>query len=85
MRELISLLHSLGLQVEALETSWRNANDIRTGTGQGVFDAAFAQKAAKNWDDNSPEWLREKKVALGMFSLAFLTMAFLSFCLYFTT
>ncbi|KAH9809546.1 hypothetical protein DFH28DRAFT_1187863 [Melampsora americana] len=52
-------------KVERLEAAWRQANDIRKGTGGGAFDAAFALKEQEKWSDKSPEWLREKKVALG--------------------
>ncbi|EGG03433.1 uncharacterized protein MELLADRAFT_90162 [Melampsora larici-populina 98AG31] len=53
------------LQVEVLEGQWRKANEVRTGTGGGVCDAALELKRKHEWNDDSPEWVREKLVAFG--------------------
>ncbi|KAH9813278.1 hypothetical protein DFH28DRAFT_1096405 [Melampsora americana] len=53
------------LQVENLEAQWRKADKICQGTGGGVCDAALELKIFFEWNDDSPEWVCEKKVAFG--------------------
>ncbi|KAH9817173.1 hypothetical protein DFH28DRAFT_1157014 [Melampsora americana] len=54
-----------GLQVENLEAQWQKADGICQGTGGGVCDAALELKKKFEWNNDSPEWVREKKVAFG--------------------